>query len=61
MITSLVHMMDSLLWLKKKQKNKTKQKYNKKYKQIDESIYWFDLVLSELQKETSNQIQATLV
>ena len=60
MITSLVHMMDSLLWLKKKQ-NKTKQKYNKKYKQIDESIYWFDLVLSELQKETSNQIQATLV
>ena len=61
MITSLVHMMDSLLWFKKKQKNKTKQKYNKKYKQIDESIYWFDLVLSELQKETSNQIQATLV
>ena len=40
---------------------KKKKKYNKKYKQIDESIYWFDLVLSELQKETSNQIQATLV
>ena len=40
---------------------KKKKKYNKKYKQIDESIYWFDLVLSELQRETSNQIQATLV
>ena len=48
-------MMDSLLWFKKK------KKYNKKSKQFDESIYWFDLVLSELQRETSNQIQATLV